>query len=124
MIDLRTLLDEYVATRRVRSVRLHAAGRLLERFVAFAGQQEALFVTTELALRWATQPNHAQPAQWAKRLGLVRGFARYANTVDPRHRIPPHGLIAYRYRRRRPYIYSDREIADLIAAARGLSGAD
>ena len=120
MIDLRTLLDEYLATRRALGVRLQAAGRLLERFVAFAGQQEALFVTTELALRWATQPNHAQPAQWAKRLGLVRGFARYANAVDPRHRIPQHGLIAHRYRRRRPYIYSDREIADLIAAARGL----
>ena len=108
VIDLRTLLDEYLATRRALGVRLHAAGRLLERFVAFAGQQEALFVTTELALRWATQPNHAQPAQWAKRLGLVRGFARYANAVDPRHRIPAHGLIAHRYRRRRPYLHLQR----------------
>ncbi len=122
MNDLRTLLDEYLATRRALGVKLEATGRLLERFVAFAGQQEALFVTTELALRWATQPIHAQPAQWAKRLGLVRGFARYANAVDPRHQIPPQGLIAHRYRRQPPHIYSDREIADLIAAARELPG--
>ena len=122
MNDLRSLLDEYLATRRALGVRLQAAGRLLERFVAFASQREAPFVTTELALRWATEPNHAQPAQWAKRLGLVRGFARYANAVDPRHQIPPEGLMAHRYRRRPPYIYSDREIADLIAAARELSG--
>ncbi len=122
MNDLRTLLDEYLATRRALGVRLEAAGRLLKRFVAFAGQHEAPFVTTELALRWATEPNHAQPAQWAKRLGLVRGFARYANAVDPRHQVPPRGLIARRYRRRRTYIYSDRDIADLIAAAQGLPG--
>ena len=122
MIDLRTLLDEYLATRRALGVRLEATGRLLERFVAFASQQEALFVTTELALRWATRPIHAQPAQWAKRLGLVRGFARYANAVDPLHQIPPQGLIADRYRRPQPHIYSDREVADLISAARELPG--
>ena len=122
MNDLRTLLDEYLATRRALGVRLEAAGRYLKRFVAFAGECETVFITTELALRWATQPSHAQPAQWAKRLGLVRGFARYANAVDPRHRIPPQGLIAHRYRRPRPYIYSDREIADLIAVARALPG--
>ena len=79
-------------------------------------------MTTEVALRWATEPSHVQSAQWAKRLGLVRGFARYANAVDPRHEIPPLGLIPYRYRRPELYIYSDREIADLIAAAQGLSG--
>ena len=122
MNDLRTLLEEYLATRCALGVRLAAAGRLLMRFVAFAGECEAVFITTELALRWATQPSYAQPEAWAKRLGLVRGFARYANAVDPRHRVPPQGLIAHRYRRRRPYIYSDREIVDLIAAARGLSG--
>ena len=120
MNDLRILLDEYLATRRALGVRLEAAERYLKRFVAFAGEREAVFITTELALRWATRPSHAQPAQWAKRLGIVRGFARYANAVDPPHRIPPQGVIPYRYRRPRPYIYSDREIADLIAAAREL----
>ena len=118
MTDLRTLLDEYLATRRALGVRLEAAERYLKRFVTVAGEYEAVFITTELALRWATEPSHAQPAQWAKRLGLVRGFARYANAVDPRHQVPPQGLITQRYRRSRPYIYSDREIAALIAAAR------
>ncbi len=122
MIDLRTLLDEYLATRRALGVRLEAPERYLKRFVTVVGECEAPFVTTELALRWATEPSHVQSAEWAKRLGLVRGFARYANAVDPRHEIPPLGLIPYRYRRRQPYIYSDREIADLIAAAQGLSG--
>ena len=122
MIDLRTLLDEYLATRRALGVKLEATARLLIRFVGFVGQHEPPFITIDLALRWATEPSRAQSAQWAKRLGLVRAFARYANAVDPRHQVPPEGLIPYRYRRRRPYIYSDREIADLIAAAQRLSG--
>ena len=122
MTDLRTLLDEYLATRRALGVRLADAERRLGPFIAFAGQRGASFITTELALRWATEPTHAQPAAWARRLSRVRGFARYANAVDPRHEVPPQGLIAHRFRRPRPHIYSDREIADLIAAARELPG--
>ena len=71
MNDLCTLLDEYLAMRRPLGVRLETAGRLLKRFFASAGECEVPFVTTELALRWATQPSHAQPRAWAKRLGLV-----------------------------------------------------
>ena len=122
MNDLQYLLDEYLATRRALGAKLKSSGRLLKRFIAFAVQHETALITTELALRWATEPCHAQPAQWANRLGMVRCFARYANAVDPRHEVPPQGLLPYRYRRRQPYIYSDREIADLIAAARELSG--
>ena len=122
MNDLQPLLDEYLATRRALGASLKLSGRLLKRFTTFAAQHETAFITTELALRWATEPSDAHPAQWANRLGMVRRFARYANAVDPRHEVPPQGLLPYRYRRRRPYIYSDREIADLIAAARQLAG--
>lgn len=72
-------------------------------------------------MQWATEPHDAQPAQWAGRLSMVRGFARYAHGVDPRHEVPPPGLLPERYRRRQPYLYRDTEIAELIAAARELS---
>ena len=71
--------------------------------------------------RWTTEPHDAQPAQWAGRLSMVRGFARYAHGVDPRHEVPPPGLLSERYRRRQPYLYRDTEVAELIAAARELS---
>ena len=122
MNDLRPVLEEYLATRRALGARLELSGRLLKRFISFAAQHEAVFITTGLALRWATEPSHAQPTQWANRLGMVRRFARYANAVDPRHEVPPPKLLPYRYRCRGPYIYRDREIADLIAAARKLAG--
>ncbi len=56
MTDLQQLLDEYLATRRALGVRLKLSGSLLQRFVAFAEQSESAFITTELALRWATEP--------------------------------------------------------------------
>ena len=122
MTDLQQLLDEYLATHRALGVGLKRSGSLLQRFVAFAAQSEVAFVTTELALQWATEPRGVQPAQWANRLGMVRRFARFANAVDPHHEVPPPGLLSHRYRRSRPYLYSDGEIADLLSAARGLSG--
>ena len=121
MSELALLLDEYLATRRALGNRLELPGRLLKRFVAFAVQHQTPFITTECAMRWATEPRNAQPAQWANRLGMVRGFARYAHGVDPHHEVPPQGLLPERYRRRPPYLYRDTEVAALIAAARALS---
>ena len=122
MNELAPLLDEYLATRRALGAKLKLPARLLKRFVAFAAQHHRAFITTECALQWATEPRDAQPAQWANRLGMVRRFAHYANAVDPRHEVPPPGLLPQRYRRRQPYLYRDTEIAELIAAARELSG--
>ena len=123
MSELALLLEEYLATRRALGNRLELPARLLKRFVAFAAQHQTSFITTECALQWATEPRDAQPAQWANRLGMVRRFARYAHAVDPRHEVPPQGLLCERYRRRRPYLYRDTEVAQLIAAARELPGA-
>ena len=123
MTDLQQLLGEYLATRRALGVGLKLAGRLLQRFVAFAAETEAGFITTALALQWATEPRGVQPVQWATRLAIVRRFARFAHAADPRHEVPPPGLLSHRYRRSQPYLYSDGEIADLLRAAQGLSGA-
>ena len=122
MTDLQQLLDEYLATRRALGVGLRLAGSLLQRFVEFAAQTETAFITTDLAMQWATGPRGVQPAQWANRLGIVRRFARFAHAADPRHEVPPPRLLSHGYRRRQPYLYSDGEIADLLHAAQGLSG--
>ena len=121
MNELVLLLDEYLATRRALGVKVVEHGSLLKRFVAFTVTHEAAFITTKRALQWATEPRDTQPAHWARRLGMVRQFARYAHAVDPRHEVPPPGLLPYRYRRCRPYLYDDTEIAELIAAAQELS---
>src|SRR6202007_1680560 len=58
-----------------------------------------------------------QPAQWAKRLSFVRLFARHRSATDPRTQIPPAGLLPFRPKRARPYLYSDKEIEQLLRAA-------
>ena len=122
MRDLTTLLAEYLATRRALGVGLAETETLLRSFLAFLEQHEATCMTTQLALRWATEPRQVQPAHWTRRLGIVRAFARYACAADPRHEVPPEGLLTAQYRRATPYLYSDKEIADLTEAARCLRG--
>lgn len=85
-----------------------------------SARNRAVFVTTKLALRWAIQPVDCHPVLSTTRLGMVRQFCRYLSAVDSRTEVPPLGLLPHRYRRKPPYLYSDREVHDLIAAARQL----
>ena len=50
----------------------------------------------------------------------VRIFARYVQALDPATEVPPPGLLPVRTRRLIPYLYSDGEIAALMAGARVL----
>ena len=111
MSELRNALEEYLAIRREVGFRLEVQGNLLRGFVDFAGTEGASCITRDLALHWATQPKGCHPAQWAKRLGLVRRFAEYRSAVDPRTEIPSAGLLPHRFRRKPPYVYSDSQIA-------------
>ncbi len=99
MCELRAALEEYLALRRALGFKLRLSGCLLHRFVDFAEREGAAVITTELALRWATQPADAQPAQWANRLGMVRRFARHRSATDSRTEIPPGDLLVHRFRR-------------------------
>ncbi len=121
MSPLRKSLEEYLATRRAAGFALHETAIALNHFVAFAEQQEAEFVTTQLALQWAQQPVNAQPVYRARRLNMVRLFARHISVQDPRTEIPPTGLLPRSHTRRQPYLYSDEEVERLLQAARDLA---
>jgi integrase/recombinase XerD len=123
MSTLRQAAEQYLQLRRDLGYKLRETGRRLEDFVAFAEREGASHVTTDLALRWAQQPAGVQPATWASRLRIVRRFALWLNAADRRTEVPPPGLLPGRYLRKRPYIYSDAEIRDLIRAAGQLSSA-
>ena len=117
MTTLQSALQEYLAMRRGLGFQLRDTGRLLLKFVTFMEQHRASVVTTPLALTWAKQSQTVQPADWARRLSIVRIFARYRHATDPRTEIPPDGLLPYRPQRARPYLYSDAEIRALLHAA-------
>ena len=91
MIDLRQTLSEYVGVRRALGHKLERAGRLLPGFVDFLERSGATFISTQLALTWATQAGRGGPAWYATRLDLVRSFAKYTKALDPRTEIPSAG---------------------------------
>src|SRR5437763_6950011 len=82
MTALRDALRQYVALRRALGTKLNEPARTLAHFVKFVECEKAEFITTELALRWAMEPQHVQRATWGRRLGMVRGFASWLSTVD------------------------------------------
>ena len=124
MTTLRSAVQQYLAMRRNLGFHLREAGRLLLQFVVFMEQHRACSITTRLALAWAQQPPTVQPAEWARRMSMVRIFARYRHATDPRTEIPPDGLLPYRPQRARPYLYSEDEIRRLLHAARTLRTQD
>ena len=118
MISIRRMLGQYLALRRALGFRLYRPGKALEGFVTFTELEGGKVITTALALRWARLPERVEPAAWAGRLGLVRRFACYCRTVDPRTEVPPYGLLPHVYRRKPPYIWSRAQIQALLEAAR------
>jgi integrase/recombinase XerD len=120
MTDLRAAAHDYLAVRRRLGFELKDSGQTLEDFVEFMDRAGAERVTTELALMWATSVQ-AHPYRWRRRLGVVRGFARYLITIDPASEIPPEDLLPATLPRVAPYLYSPAEIQALMAAARALS---
>jgi integrase len=123
MSTLREAAEQYLQLRRNLGCQLRETGRLLQNFLAFAEREGASHVTTDLALRWAQQPSGVQPATWAVRLQVVRRFAIWLSAADRRTEVPPAGLLPGRYVRKRPYIYSDTEITDLVRTAGQLASA-
>ena len=117
MNGLETALDEYLDLRRSLGFKLRDEGTILPQFLSFLHKQGAPVITTELALRWATQPEGVLPSHWARRLRMVRLFAQFRSGVDPRTEVPPQGLLPYRYQRKPPHIYSDGETSRLLEAA-------
>jgi integrase/recombinase XerD len=117
MNTLREALPEYLQLRRSLGFKLEDAGLLLPRFVTYVEQHGSTHITTALALAWAQESASVQPAEWARRLGSVRGFARYRVAADARTEVPPLGLLPHRSTRARPYLYSDDEVQRLLDAA-------
>jgi integrase len=111
---LEQALKDYLRIRRSLGFQLREPEGLLRNFVAFLQAKAAPYITSELALRWATQPAKAQPATWAGRLGIVRRFAIWHSAIEPRTEIPPAGLLPHGYRRKPPHVYSDGEIEKLL----------
>jgi integrase len=119
---LRVRAVEYLAMRRALGFKLSAQGRVLMGFVDYAEQRGASTVTTDLAVAWAMDtPRSTDQLWWARRLMVVRIFARHLAAADPATEIPPDDVLVGHHRRTTPYLYSDQQVRGLIAAAHQLA---
>lgn len=122
MSSFRQAAEDYLAIRRELGFKLARHEPLLASFVAFLDHAGASFVSVDLAVSWAGQAEGS--STWHKaRLSVVRGFAIYLETLDPRTQISPANLIASSGRASRravPYLYSAGDIEALMNAARTL----
>jgi integrase len=120
---LRARAEEYLAMRRVLGFRLETHGQRLMSFIRFCEERGASRVTTDLAVEWATRTASDSEAYQARRLDVVRIFARHLQALDPAAEVPPGDVLSRRQWRIPPYLYSPEEVAALMRAAGGLAPA-
>jgi integrase len=126
MTEARTMLSlagDYLSERRALGFDLRIPGDQINAFARFvdeAGHTGPL--TTGIILDWVQgQAKHATSFSWARRLNVLRPFAKYLARLDPATEFPQTAIFGRSHRRLAPHIYSEQEICDLLAAARRLA---
>jgi integrase/recombinase XerD len=117
---LRARAEEYLAMRRALGFKLESHGPRLMSFVRFCEDRGAPAVTTDLAVEWATSTASDHEAYQARRLDVVRIFARHLQPLDPATEVPPEDVLDRRQWRVTPYLYSPAEVTALMSVARAL----
>ena len=117
MNNLRDGIIDYLELRRSLGFKLKKDERMLLDFAAFMERRGATWITLELVLAWAQQPESTDPNYLAGRLRAIRSFARYRVLTDPRTEIPPTDLLPRQRSTFQPHIFSQEEITRLLAAS-------
>lgn len=116
--NLLAQIEEYLSFRRGLGFDLGTAACHLRSFARYAEQiGHRGPITVDLATRWALRSRSGEPAQAARRLAVIRLFARHRALIDPATEIPPVDLLGRVPRRKAPHIYNDAEIRSLLQQA-------
>ena len=117
-LELRSHLDAYLAVREALGFNDAARKVLLRNFVEYVISPDGGWpIDAQLAVDWACGPSSVRgPAAQASRLSTVRRFLCYLRASVPETQIPGPGLLA-RPQRRRPYIFTQQELASILDAA-------
>lgn len=120
--SMAALASDYLAERRLLGFDLGISGAQTTAFACFAdaaGHTGPL--TTRIVLDWVQgKSRRAPPFSWARRLEVLRPFARYLARLDPATEFPDTAIFGRSHRRLAPHVCTDQEIGDLLAAARKL----
>lgn len=115
-------VEAYLAYRRRHGFELSIDATQLRSFALFADELVIEdHLTVALAMAWAKASQRATPLTWARRIEILRGFARFCLREDPATEIPPRGLFGPAHRRLVPHIYTEAELCALLEASDGLA---
>ncbi len=113
---------EYLSFRRHLGYSMETLGRELLCFARYLDTNRYSGpLTTSKAIDWAKLPKEAKPHYWAWRLQAIRAFAKHLAATDPRHEVPPAGILGRLYPRAHPHIYSREEVRELLEEAGSLA---
>jgi integrase len=116
-MSLREQLESYLALRRALGFTLKEEGAMLTRFVTSLEIRGAETITSEAAIAWAKEPVGVSTNRCAQRLGVVRHFCLYLQTIDETTEVPPAGVFPTSRHRPTPYLWDQRDIARLLESA-------
>ena len=122
-LSMQARVRHFLAERRRLGFELTKTGLALRSFARYI---DALShrgpLTVEIMADWARRDKHNRttPITWARRLKILRPFARYLQQFEPRTEVPDESIFGPVDQRLAPHIYSEQEIVDLLRAARQL----
>lgn len=115
-------VETYLAYRRRHGFKLTIDETRLRSFARFADEiGTEVHLTVALATAWAQVTQRPSKFTWARRIEVLRGFARFCLREDPATEIPPRGLFGPGHRRLVPHIYTEAELSALLDATNGLT---
>lgn len=117
-VSMAARVEAYLAERRRCGFALTIAGTQLTAFARFAdGLGHRGPLSLALAVQWACSSRARRALTAARRIEVLRGFARFCQRDEPSTEIPPRRLFGPAHRRLRPHIYTEAEIVRLITMA-------
>ncbi|MGZ4824814.1 MAG: tyrosine-type recombinase/integrase [Terriglobales bacterium] len=109
-----TSANRYISLRQTLGFKLRELSLNLNAFARFAAERGETHIRIATAVAWATEGS--SPHARYVRLRDVARFARFLHAEDPAHEVPMNPFHAP-VRRRLPYIYTPKEILQLIEAS-------
>ena len=121
--SLHALVERYLVERRLLGFSLRSPAYSLRSFAHHVHSvRHRGPLTVEVMADWARCDSHgsSDPRTWARRLKNLRSFTRWLRQFEPRTEVPDDAIYGRLPERLAPHIYSEKEIVDLLAAARRL----
>jgi integrase/recombinase XerD len=117
------VITRYLALKTALGRRYTLERRVLEILTAFLRQAPGgpEDLTPETFARWAQSLQHLTPTVRRNRLRIVRNLCLYRRRTDPACFVPDRALFPAPHQPRAPYIFTTRDIAQLVRATATLS---